>query len=158
MPDTPQCDAPQAWRLQPVGRRLRGGSPAHLLFPAVLGLALVLAACSGSRTEGPSFETEQAQVQSAMPREAQFVSSVGPRREGLRTEASWEYELGATVDAAKKVFLRGVPPGYGLVRESEGEAAYAKYDGHDSYCLTFIFVSSGPHSTRVTVLLKSIPD
>jgi hypothetical protein len=93
-----------------------------------------------------------------MPREAQLVSSAGPRRDGLRTEASWEYEFGGDPGTARKVFARSVPPGYRPVRQGDGEAVYARYDGHDSFCLTFIFVPSGPRVTKVTVLLKSIPD
>lgn len=158
MTGTPQCDAPQTWGLPPAGRCRRGGNPGRPFFSAVLGLALVLAACSGSRTEGPSFETEQARVQSGMPQEAQLVNAAGPRRDGLRTEAFWEYTISGGPDTARKAFAPSVPPGYHRVREGDPEVAYVMYDGHDSFSLTFTFVPSGPRSTRVTVRLRSIPD
>ncbi len=92
-----------------------------------------------------------------MLQQARLLNSTGPRRDGLRTEASWEYEVGGGADAAKKTFRRGRPAGYRLLHEDEGEIVYGKYDGHDSFSLTFKFAPGGPSSTRVTVLLRSIP-
>jgi hypothetical protein len=123
-----------------------------------LCLALVLAGCAAAPPGAASFEAEPARVQSAIPREARLVGSTGPRRDGLRTEASWEYELGGDPDTARMLFLKGVPPEYHSVRQSDGEAAYARYDGHDSFSLTFSFSPSGPRSTRVAVRLQSMPD
>ena len=72
--------------------------------------------------------------------------------------ASWQYEFVGDAGVAKKAFAQSVPPDYKVLRESDLDVAYAKYDEHDSFYLTFILGRTEPHSTEVMLVLKSIPD
>lgn len=125
---------------------------------AALSVLMALVICSCARRGDSSFEKECDSFQSRVPSEARLVRTAAPRHSGYVTEASWEYEVAGNDGAAKEAFQRNVPRNYELVRENKTEVIYAKYDGHDSFHLALDFGPAEPHSTRVTVVLKSIPD
>lgn len=120
-------------------------------------LLIALAICSCSRREGTSFGRESDSVQRAVPSDAQLVRNEGPQTKGYQTQASWEYEVPGPVEAAKQTVRQKVPPEYELLRETQFESSYAKFDGHDSFNLTFTYGSTSAGKTSVRMTLRALP-
>jgi len=119
---------------------------------------MMLVICSCNRSEPSSFQREYEAVQMMLPSDAQLVNTSAPRQNGYGMEASWESQLPGNIEAAKQACRARVPVRYELVRETSSEIVYARFDGHDSFHLTFIFNATKPGSTMTTAVLKGVPD
>jgi hypothetical protein len=114
-----------------------------------------LSACrgTGDRVLGPECES----IERAFPPDVQIVSKTAPHTSGYVTEARWELEVSGSPEFAKAAFRRKAPRGYQLSSGAESGFSYAKFDGNDSYSVTFEFMPATPGSTRIIVILRSMP-
>ncbi len=128
------------------------------LRSATLIVSAALLLCSCTRGNDSSFEKECALIQARAPTEASLTRDAVARHNGYSTEASWEYGFAGDDAAAAKAFRATVPPDYKFLHDGSEDLVYAKYDGHDSFYLTLVFTRSDRLSTKITVLLKSVPD
>lgn len=126
--------------------------PQRTLATATL-LVLVVCACNKAQS---SFEQERKSVQKALS-VGEAVQDPRLRQNGYVSEALWQCEFQGQTGAAMKTFATRIPAGYKLVRESDSELNFARFDGHDSFYLTLSFYSAKRDSTTVMVLLRSLP-
>jgi pyruvate dehydrogenase complex dehydrogenase (E1) component len=56
------------------------------------------------------------------------------------------------------LFRSHTPAGYNLVRQTDSELWFSRFDGHDSYSVALAFENLTGQTTRVSVVLKSFPD
>jgi hypothetical protein len=119
---------------------------------------IVIVVCGCGRRDDPSFDQERYKIERAMPNDAQLVSKGDTKRTGYTTEASWDYELAGPVWLVQQRFEEQVPADYKLVRRTGSDSAYARFDGHDEFDLTFAFRGTQGNPTTITVVLKSMPD
>jgi hypothetical protein len=117
-------------------------------------LMVVVCACNKAQS---SFEQERRSVQLALSANSEPVQEARLRQNGYASEASWQYEIQGQKRAAMKTFATRIPAGYKLVRESDSELNFARFDGHDSFYLTISFDSTKQES-KVRVTLRSLPD
>lgn len=117
--------------------------------------SLTMLSCGENKDS--SFNHELQSIQNAMPSEAHMVSSIDAKRSGNSMEASWQYEITGRPENAKDVFRRAVVKDYQLVHEDDLGLSYARFDGSDSFYLTFVFRAEGRNSTLANVVLKSMP-
>jgi hypothetical protein len=126
------------------------------LLPVVVMIVVLI--LSVAPCERNSFDRERKSIQKIMANQAHLVSTVGPKRTGFTTQASWQCETLGGVKEAKGAFRRAVGKDYERIREDDLGLSYAKFDAHDSFYLTVGFQPKERNSTSVSVVLKSMPD
>lgn len=124
-------------------------------FAAVF-LLLALCACTNDGTS--VFEQERQSAQKTWSGDATLSASAESRRNGNSIEASWEYAVAGSKEAALRTFGAKAPTGYSVVRQTDSEVSFSKFDGHDAFYLTLSFAAAQEHATTVSVLLRSVPD
>ena len=73
-------------------------------------------------------------------------------------EARWDYEFPGNEDATHSAFRRSVPAEYKPADNSSGDDVFTRYDGHDSFSITYGFVLSDSTTTKVSVIVRAVPD
>jgi hypothetical protein len=129
--------------------------PAKAFGVAVL-LAISFSACSRSGLS--PFQRESQWLQAIWSSDAELTHSDVPQQSASEMQERWGYQFSGRREAAVKLLRSHTPAGYTLVRESDSELSFARWDGHDSYQLTLTFEDSTNQTTMVSVILKSFPD
>lgn len=123
---------------------------------AMLLLAASLAGCNSSN-DSP-FDHERQAIERTMPAGWRLLSSGGPRRDSERTEASWKYQISGSSDTAKNALRAAFDKQYQLVHEDRNSLSFARFDGSDSFHVTFSMQPQGTEATVINVVLTGIPD
>ena len=124
-----------------------------LLLPTTFA-ALALLACSAK--DGASFDREQKAVERAMPSGARLLS-IAKSRSARGIEASWQYQLPSDPDSVRNLLRTAFQNGYQLVHEDANGLLLAKFDGGDSFHLSFSLEGHEKGSTSVHVTLTAMP-
>ncbi len=129
-----------------------------LVLRAAVLLVMVSIALTSCSRQDSSFDQEQAAIRGALPSNASYHSSPTAKQTGYSVESSWKGDFAGSIEAAKKAFQGGLPSSYKLVRETENELTYAKYDDHDEFDLMLTFTIESERSTAIQLVLRSNPD
>lgn len=126
---------------------------------AVLAAAfLFLVLCACTKDGASMFEQERQSVQKTWAANATVSASAESRRNSNSIEASWKYAFAGSKEASLKMFGAKIPIGYSVVRQTDSEITFSRFDGHDTFYLTLSFTPAKQDATEVSVLLRSVPD
>jgi len=123
---------------------------------ATLLLLAFLMGCNSSNAS--SFGQEREVIERSMPAECRLLSSVGVQRNSERTEASWQYQMSGSPDSIKNVLRSTFNKRYQTVHEDANGLSFARFDGADSFYLTFSLQARGKDVTAINVALTGMPD
>lgn len=87
-----------------------------------------------------------------------LLSSSPPHQSRSTVECSWEYDYPRDQSSAQSAFATAIPPGYKPTNDSSRALAYSKFDGHDTFSISYGFALATSTSTRVTVTFRAEPD
>jgi hypothetical protein len=121
-------------------------------------LLLAVSFCACSKAKPSTFQNEAQWLQTIWSGDAELKHGGAPQQNPNEMQQAWNYQFLGGRDAAMNLFRSHIPPGYSLVRQTNSELSFARWDGHDSYELALTFDNSTNQTTTVSVILKSFPD
>ena len=89
--------------------------------------------------------------------EAHLLSASEIKHNTGYVEASWRYEIAGSPEQAKATLRRAFEKNYQLTHEGQEVLSFARFDGADSFSLTFRLQPGVPNSTLVSIALRSTP-
>lgn len=126
-----------------------------------VAIVLFLVGVCGCDKRDSTFDQECRALQGQLSAVAAPTQFSGPKQDGYSVEASWQFGFQGDHDSAMKAFEARIPASYKPIRRTPSELRFARFDGNDSFYLTFTFdstASGSTASTAVKVNLRSTPD